>query len=142
MKPLKVWDNGSIRKIQTVNKYINDNDWYEWSVLFNSGVVVCWNCVVPVIDGWVSEHGTLAAWYKWTDQSTLRKACPIASLWTTNPAWTGLEIDLWLLRWKFWTFYARAWLGVSEKCCHKYMIQNMLKVKYWCGWHLLACDAL
>ena len=26
MKLLKVWDNGSIRKIQTVNKYDDDDD--------------------------------------------------------------------------------------------------------------------
>jgi hypothetical protein len=26
MKLLKVWDNGSIRKIQTVNKYSDDDD--------------------------------------------------------------------------------------------------------------------
>jgi hypothetical protein len=31
---------------------------------------------------------------------------------------------------------------VSEKCCHKYMIQIMLKVKYVCSWQLLACDTL
>ena len=111
------------------NKYNNDDDWYEWSVLFNSGVVDFWNCVTS--DGWMSEW----AWNSGSMIQTGRPKCLEKNL--SHFQFVHFKSCM-ALDWKLIHGFCGEsperlvpGLGqdVSEECFYKHMIQTVLKVK-------------